>query len=235
MSNNFRMSLPEKIFMSMAGVLLTSGVVGVVAAMASRNQLRAQEAAVTQNPTPNPIVTAAQAPPAPLSTPNPVPLAAPESAVPVPEKVHEEPPGPEATTNPPPASTQAQIPATPVLAPTGASQASSATVAGNPPAPDAITPASILQRVEPTSPRGLNRNQLPPDLRDSEIKVRAKVFVGFQGKPLKVMVESGAIGAFGYDDAAKQAALQSTYAPATRGGKPMNFWITVEYNFGKLK
>jgi hypothetical protein len=118
---------------------------------------------------------------------------------------------------------------------TTASQPSSAIAVGDTPTSDARTSASVLQRVEPTPPRGLNRNQLPLALRDSEIKVTVKVFVGQQGKPLKVLVENGVIGAFGYDDAAKQAALQSTYTPATRGGKPINSWMTVEYNFGKPK
>lgn len=235
MSKGYRMSLPEKIFVSMAGVLLTAGAVGVVAAMVSRNQLRAQEVPATQNPTPKPIAHEPQATPPPVSNTNPEPLAVPESEASQPGIVHEEPPRPEATTNPPPAVAQAQIPPTSLPAATVASQPSSATVAAPLPSPDARTLASILQRVEPTPPRGLSRNQLPPDLRDSEIKVTVKVFVGYQGKPLKVMVESGAVGAFGYGDAAKQAAFQSTYVPGTMGGKPINSWITVEYNFGKPK
>ncbi len=234
MSKRDRMSLPEKIFVSMAGVLLTTGAVGVVAAIGSRNQLNAQEGPATQNAAPNPTMPETQGVPPPSST-NPVPLPVPMSEGPQPKMVHEEPSRPEITTNPPPTSTQAQAPLPPVTAPTVASQPSSPTVAGITPSPNANTPASMLQRVEPTPPRGLSRNQLPPDLRDSEIKVTAKVFVGVQGKPLKVMVQSVTVGAFGYDDSAKQAALQSTYAPATRGGVPINSWITVEYNFGKPK
>lgn len=235
MANRFRMTLPEKIFVSMAGVLLTAGVVGVVAAMASRNQLRAEEVKVAQRSAPNPNAAEPQPAPSPLPSQNPTPLAVPEPAVSPSEQVHQEPVGPETTTTSPSGSPQGQLPPAAVGVETTASQPSSAIAVGNPPTPDARTQALVLQRVEPTPPRGLNRNQLPPALRDSEIKVAVKVFVGYQGKPLKVLVENGVPGASGYDDAAKQAALQSTYAPGTRGGRPINSWISVEYNFGKPK
>lgn len=99
-------------------------------------------------------------------------------------------------------------------------------------APD--TEATISRRANPVVPRTINKNFLPPSIRNSEIRVTVKVFVDPQGRPLKVQVEQGVEG-FGYNDAAKQAAYESSYTPATKGGKPVNGWTTVIYNFGKPK
>lgn len=96
------------------------------------------------------------------------------------------------------------------------------------------TDATITRRANPAVPRTVNKSFLPPNLRNSEIRVTVKVFVDPQGRPLKVQVEQGVDG-FGYNDAAKQAAYESSYAPATKGGKPVNGWTTVVYNFGKPK
>jgi protein TonB len=60
--------------------------------------------------------------------------------------------------------------------------------------------------------------------------VRLKVFVGEQGQPLKVQVIEGIAGAFGFDEAAIEAANKSTYRPATRDGKPVRGW-TNEFRF----
>jgi TonB family protein len=93
----------------------------------------------------------------------------------------------------------------------------------------------MTRRAVPIQPRGVNKNFLAPSLRNSDIRVSVRVYVDAQGRPSKVVVDKGVEGAFGYNDAAKQAAYESAYAPATRGGKPINAWITVEYNFGKPK
>jgi hypothetical protein len=97
------------------------------------------------------------------------------------------------------------------------------------------TPVTMTRRAAPVPPRTVNKNFLPPALRSSDIKVSVKVFVDQQGRPLKVVVDKGVEGTFGYNDSAKQAAYESSYSPATKGGKPVNGWITVEYNFGKPK
>lgn len=114
-----------------------------------------------------------------------------------------------------------------------ASQTAAAPAASQPAADVAETLPTIVRRVAPVPPRVVNKNFLPPSIRDSEIRVSVRVFVDPQGRPLKVIVDKGVEGTFGYNDAAKQAAYDSTYAPATKGGKPANGWITIEYNFGK--
>ena len=96
-------------------------------------------------------------------------------------------------------------------------------------------PPTITRRAIPSAPRLANKNFLPPELRVNEIRVTVKVFVDPNGRPLKVTIEKGVDGPFGYNDAAKQAAYESTYTPATKGGKAINGWITLDYNFGKPK
>jgi len=93
-------------------------------------------------------------------------------------------------------------------------------------------PPTMTRRANPTQPHVVKKEFLPPSIRNSEIRVSVRVFVDAQGRPSKVIVDKGVEG-FGYNDAAKQAAYESAYAPATKAGKPINGWITVEYNFGK--
>jgi TonB family protein len=63
--------------------------------------------------------------------------------------------------------------------------------------------------------------------------VTVKVFVDTQGRPLKVLIEQGVEGPFGYNEAAREAARNSTYAPARKGGQPTNGWVSLTYNFGR--
>jgi len=141
------------------------------------------------------------------------------------------------------------LPQTTTPQPTAAAPATAATQpkptpgnqpAATTPAPQPVTEApetqpTIIRRVAPIAPRVVNKNFLPTALRNSEIRVSVRVFVDPQGRPLKVLVDKGIEGALGYNDSAKQAAYESSYAPATKAGKPVNGWITIEYNFGKPK
>jgi hypothetical protein len=95
------------------------------------------------------------------------------------------------------------------------------------------TPPTFTNRVAPVVPRLVNKNFLPSNLRDNEIKVFLRIFVDAQGHPVKVVITQGVPGPFGYNDSAQKAALDSSYAPATRNGKPVTGWLTVEYNFGR--
>ncbi|MCE1228027.1 MAG: energy transducer TonB [Firmicutes bacterium] len=109
-----------------------------------------------------------------------------------------------------------------------------APAAAQPAAPEMPdTPPTITRRTMPVAPRIANKAFLPADLRNSEIRVSVRVFVDAQGRPLKVSIEKGVDGPFGFNDAAKQAAYDSAYSPATRGGKPVNGSMVVDYNFGK--
>ena len=66
--------------------------------------------------------------------------------------------------------------------------------------------------------------------------VRLKVFVSEQGQPLKVSVIEGVAGAYGFDEAAIEAANKSTYSPASRDGKPVRGWTPeIIYKFQKRR
>jgi len=66
--------------------------------------------------------------------------------------------------------------------------------------------------------------------------VRLKVFVGEQGQPLKVSVVEGVSGAFGFDEAAIEAANKSSFAPAIRDGRPVRGWTPeIVYKFPKRR
>jgi len=103
------------------------------------------------------------------------------------------------------------------------------------PAEAVETPVAITSRVAPIAPRVANKAFLPADLRNQDIKVSLRVFVDAQGRPLKVVIVKGVDGPFGFNGAAQKAAQDSTYAPATRNGKPVTGWVAVEYNFGRVK
>ena len=53
-----------------------------------------------------------------------------------------------------------------------------------------------------------------------------------KGRPQKVTIISGVDGAWGFNEAAHDAASRSTYTPATRDGKPVAGFAVVEYLFG---
>jgi TonB family protein len=108
------------------------------------------------------------------------------------------------------------------------------TAAAAQPAP-ALAPvyetARIVKQVPPSYPQraiqmrwGINQDQ----------RVSLKVFVGEQGQALKVSVIEGVAGSYGFDEAAIQAANQSTFSPATRDGKPVRGWTPeIVYKFLK--
>ena len=78
----------------------------------------------------------------------------------------------------------------------------------------------------------VQRNFLPSSQRNTDLKLQVRVFVDAQGRPLKAQVTSGGVDSrLPYAESAREAALQSTYRPATRGGKPVPGWATVSYSF----
>ena len=98
--------------------------------------------------------------------------------------------------------------------------------------PAAVTRPSVTQKSTPQTPRAGN---LPASLQQSDLKVSLKVFVDAAGRPLKVVVLKGVEGNYGYNDAAQNAALASSYAPGAANGKPTSGWLDMEYDFGKAK
>jgi chemotaxis protein histidine kinase CheA len=99
-------------------------------------------------------------------------------------------------------------------------------------APGQDAPPSLAKKAAPVAPHP-NKSSLPASLQNSNINVTVRVFVDNQGRPLKVLVDKGVEGSFGYNEAAREAALGSTYNPAVKDGKPATGWVTLDYNFGK--
>jgi TonB family protein len=87
--------------------------------------------------------------------------------------------------------------------------------------------ARQVNQVAPTFP--LRAIQMRWEVSQEHV-VRLKVFVSEQGQPLKVSILESVSGGYGFDEAAIDAANKSTYAPATRDGKPVRGW-TAELNY----
>jgi TolA-binding protein len=106
--------------------------------------------------------------------------------------------------------------------------------AAAPAAPSAAGQTSpvITKKAAPVAPRP-NKSALPANLQNADISVTVRVFVDNQGRPLKVLIDKGVEGSFGYNEAAREAALGSSYSPATKDGKPTTGWISLDYRFGK--
>jgi hypothetical protein len=122
----------------------------------------------------------------------------------------------------------------PQMAPTPAPAPVAAPVAAPAPAQPAgqDAPVAITRKAAPSIPHP-NKSALPASLQNANITVTVKVFVDNQGRPLKVLIEKGVDGSFGYNEAAREAALGSTYSPATKGGQATTGWISLNYDFGR--
>ncbi|WLT32938.1 TonB family protein [Geothrix sp. PMB-07] len=96
-----------------------------------------------------------------------------------------------------------------------------------------LEPARMISQAPPAYP--LRASQLRWEMNVDHF-VRLKVFVGEQGQPLKVSVVEGVQGAYGFDEAAIDAANKSTFAPATRDGKPVRGWTPeITYKFQRRR
>ncbi len=93
-------------------------------------------------------------------------------------------------------------------------------------------PARVVNQVAPMFP--LRAKQMRWEA-NQEHDVHLRVFVGEQGQPLKVMVKQGIPGPYGFDDAAIEAANKSSFAPATRDGKPVRAWVEILYRFPRQR
>lgn len=100
------------------------------------------------------------------------------------------------------------------------------------PTPVVEQPARVVNQVAPIFP--LRAKQMRWEA-NREHDVYLRVFVGEQGQPLKVMVKQGIPGPYGFDDAAIEAANKSTFAPATRDGKPVRAWVEILYRFPRQR
>ncbi|WP_026853471.1 energy transducer TonB [Geothrix fermentans] len=94
-------------------------------------------------------------------------------------------------------------------------------------------PARVVSQVVPIFPLRAVQMRWETNL---DHFVRLKVFVGEQGQPLKVSVVEGVSGAFGFDEAAIDAANKSTFSPAIRDGRPVRGWTPeIIYKFPKRR
>ena len=141
---------------------------------------------------------------------------------PAPTKVEQ--PKPEPARVEPPKPSPAPIPAQEPPRPTPAVAQTQAT-----PTIVQETGAVALNRAQPTFPMRAKQMRFEVDKSHS---VKVKVFVDAQGRPQKVTVMSGVDGAWGFNEAAHDAASRSTYTPATQDGKPVAGFAIVEYVFG---
>ncbi len=94
------------------------------------------------------------------------------------------------------------------------------------------TPPQVVRQVAPIFP--IRAMQMRWEL-NQDHNVFLRVYVGEQGQPLKVMVKQGISGPYGFDEAAIDAANKSTFAPATRDGKPIRAWIEIHYRFQRQR
>ena len=94
-------------------------------------------------------------------------------------------------------------------------------------------PARVMTQVAPIFPLRAVQMRWEANV---DHYVRLKVFVSEQGQPLKVSVIEGVAGAYGFDEAAIEAANKSTFAPATRSGKSARGWTSeIIYKFPKRR
>jgi len=94
-------------------------------------------------------------------------------------------------------------------------------------------PARVVSQVVPIFPLRAVQMRWETNL---DHFVRLKVFVGEQGQPLKVSVVEGVSGAFGFDEAAIEAANKSSFSPAVRDGRPVRGWTPeIVYKFPKRR
>ena len=138
-------------------------------------------------------------------------------------------PQPQAPSSPPPQSS-APRPASPTAltpAPSPA-QSTPARSAGDPGV--ARSPA-LLRMVSPQYPSRARMTRFEPSRAH---RVVLRVFVDEAGKPGKIQVAEGVPGPYGFDEAAKEAALLCTYAPGSRAGKPASGWVEISFLFQPL-
>jgi hypothetical protein len=115
-----------------------------------------------------------------------------------------------------------------------AAQAAAAFNAAAGAAPAPVAPAAselptIAQKGTPQQPR----IAVPPALQQSDIRVALKVFVDAAGRPMKAVITRGVEGDYGYNEAAQNAALASTFVPGKKDGKAVSGWLEMEFDFGK--
>jgi TonB family protein len=141
------------------------------------------------------------------------------------------PPAPKPVEQPRPASPP------PVEAPKPPTEAPRPTPAAPTPAPASAPSSPVV--VEETPVRMTSQAQAIFPVRAQQQRweaskshtVRLKVYIDANGKPQKVNITQSVPGPWGFDEAAQDAAMRSSYAPATRDGRPVAAWIEYSVTF----
>ena len=90
----------------------------------------------------------------------------------------------------------------------------------------------VITKVVPICPQNAKSSMLA-NIKDFDMRVIVKVWVSAQGRPVKVLYLKGIDGSFGYNEAARDAALRSTFQPAIKDGRAVDGWVDLEYKFNK--
>ncbi|HJV21729.1 MAG TPA: energy transducer TonB [Holophagaceae bacterium] len=157
-----------------------------------------------------------------------------QQAIDTPKQAAAQPPAPQqAAQNPPAPAANNPAPAqTPSAAPAPLPQAPQQVPENKPSAPAVEVPPAMVNQVVPVFPQ---RALLQKWELTKEHNVRLRIFVNEAGQALTVKVIEGVPGSFGFDEAAIDAAKQSTYQPATRDGKPVKAWTEVYFRFPRRR
>jgi serine/threonine-protein kinase len=129
-------------------------------------------------------------------------------------------------TVPAPAPRTLPVPVTPTPSP---APAAPAVRTGSDAGP--ITSPSVQRMASPQYP---SRARVARFEANKAHRVLLRVFVDEAGKPGKIQVLEGVDGPYGFDEAAKEAALQCTYTPGSRGGRPASGWVQIAFVFNPL-
>ncbi len=143
-------------------------------------------------------------------------------------------PVPPPTPQPAPPPVQAPAPAarTQAPSPTPANTAPSPAQPTNPSRPaESVSNPAVLRLVSPQYPARARLARFEPNRAH---KVVLRVLVDEAGKPGKITILEGVPGPYGFDESAKEAALQSRYVPGSRGGKPVPGWVELSFVFQPL-
>lgn len=93
----------------------------------------------------------------------------------------------------------------------------------------AETPVEIVNRASISAHIQTRARQMMQNFRGRQFSVRVRVFVDANGQPKRTVIDQGSGYDWGLEEAAANAAMASTYKPATQNGKPVSGWITVPY------
>lgn len=95
------------------------------------------------------------------------------------------------------------------------------------------TSAQITSQAHPAYPR--RAMQMKQMIRNLDPVVTLKVFVDSTGRPQKVQILNGVDGAFGFNEEAEKAALDSKFQAGSRDGRPVPGWVTITYKFPRVR